>query len=162
MILAPPTFRRETSLKQPHLRLILLTDPTRRELVHALAGLIEAEVGRTRGARGMALRHALRMARSRRPEILKRLVDQLIPEWVEILEPHYEAWSEKGQKVSFGRYVSTHQDVLARQLLVLVQARVRTSKSRLARTCARFLQLDTLRPALPRFGSLVDTYLAAA
>jgi hypothetical protein len=148
-------------LNQPYLRMILLTDPTRSELVVALTGMIEAEIGKSRGARGLALRHALRTTKKHRPGALARLVNDLIPEWIDILEPHYEVWSSKGTG-SFGTYVVRHQDDLAHRLLEMVQTRVRASNHRVAGTVAGFMGVDALRRALPRFGVLVDNYVSVA
>jgi hypothetical protein len=141
--------------------MILLTDPTRSELVVALTGMIEAEIGKSRGARGLALRHALCTAQKHRPGTLARLVNELIPDWIDILEPHYEMWSSKGAG-SFGAYLVRHQEDLAHRLLEMVQGRVRTSNHRVARTVARFMGVDALRRALPRFGVLVDNYVSVA
>lgn len=147
-------------MNHAYLHLILLTDPTRRELVSGLSGLIESEITRTRGARGMALRHVLRAADRSRPGVLPRIVSTLLPQWVELLEPHYSAWTAAGSEGSFGTYMSHHQDALARELLALVRGHVGKSRHHLARSCARFLRIEFMRPAMPRLGSLVDGCLA--
>ena len=139
--------------------MILLSEPNRSELVTTLTGMVEAEIARSKGARGLALRHGLRAAKRRRPDVLNGLVNQLIPGWIELLEPRYNAWIEVGNS-SFGDHLMAHQDDLALELLHLVKSRIRSSNHRLAQTAARFLGVDALRTALPRFGVLVDDYVS--
>ena len=146
-------------MSEPYLRMILLTEPNRSELVQALSGMVEGEIARSKGARGIALRHGLRVAQRRHPGALARLVNELIPEWIDTLEPHYENWVANGSG-SFGEYLVARQEDLAWKLLLLVKGRVRASNHRLARTAARCLGIESLRSALPRFGVLVDDYVS--
>ena len=143
------------------LRINLLSEPTRSELARALARMIVQEVEKTRGARGLALRHGLRTAMRRNPDALERVVDELIPEWIDLLEPYYLRWSQN-EEDSFGQYLGTHSDELAVSLLALLHRRVRSSNHRLAQAATRFFGVDALRSALPRVGVLVDGYVSAS
>jgi hypothetical protein len=114
-----------------------LSDPTvRSEVVKACAGLVETEVAAKRGLSGMALRAGLKLVQAVRPGFVAQVVDRLLPEFAEALEPlHGEAITLAEKRgvsgaESFSIHLEAHADRAAEALLAVSDRRVRRADNR--------------------------------
>jgi len=70
---------------------LLTTSETRPRVVRACCDLIEAEVDSKRGISGIAVKAGYRLVRAVKPTMVGEIVERLLPEFSEAMEPFYAA-----------------------------------------------------------------------
>ena len=70
---------------------LLTTSETRPRVVRACCDLIEAEVDSKKGISGIAVKAGYRLVRAVKPTMVAEVVDRLLPEFAEAMEPFYAA-----------------------------------------------------------------------
>jgi len=68
---------------------LLTTSETRPRVVRACCDLIEAEVDSKRGISGIAVKAGYRLVRAVKPTMVAEVVDRLLPEFAEAMDPFY-------------------------------------------------------------------------
>ena len=114
-----------------------LTDPSARPaVVRACVELIEGTVASKGGLTGVAIRGAYKIVRSFRPGFVAHVVDNLLPEFAEALEPFHARsmelaeQSERPRSEIFSTHLTEHRAEAAESLLAVTDRRAETAKNR--------------------------------
>ncbi|MBI2384246.1 MAG: hypothetical protein HYV18_09280 [Gammaproteobacteria bacterium] len=140
----------------------LLAPHHRDEFVADCVKLVETQVSRLSGLRGMSLRTGLAMLKSARPDVLPRAVARLLPEFVQALEPLYQKFrcSTAGD---FKAFMQRHAADAIDALLAVTDTRMGASQNAVAKSFyARFRHSAEaeLEQALPALAGLMRIYLS--
>lgn len=101
---------------------ILLAQATHTETIESVVTLIEQQVASRSGLKGMGLKTGLKMAKTVKPDILKRAVKRLLPDFAEALEP---MWAKaESVQMTFAAYVRDNTDEAAAALLAVADDRI--------------------------------------
>jgi hypothetical protein len=142
----------------------LLMKVDRKPLVADCTLLIDEEVAAKSGLGGIAIKGAYATCKAIKPGFIQAVVDGMLDEWIEALEPHYQSW-QSTQKGSFGEFLSQRADDVAEDLLAVTDERAAATSHK---TVAKLY--DKLRPsakrnvatAVPRLGVLLVKHLEKA
>ena len=141
----------------------ILDDPTRRAaVVRDGVALLESEVARKRGMRGMAIKGGFKTVKKLKPGILGHALDQLLPEFAPAVDPHLAKAREAGD---IPRYFDQHRQEIAESLLAVTDRRATRAKNKVMLKVYRSLRSQALHhtaEAVPGLGRLVDTHVRAA
>ena len=143
---------------KPQLADLLLTDSERPRVVAEVSQLIETQVAAKRGFSGTALRTAMSMARTARPDAIPNAVNHLLPEFCEQLQPHFDAFHDSG-KASFAEYVTEHKQSISSELLAVTDRRAARSSNKAVTSMYAKLRStaeDEVRNVAPGIAALVD------
>lgn len=154
-------FRSTPEPHMPTLREQILTEPIRPQLVRECTDLIDREVGGKRGLSGMAIKTAYKAIKTIKRGFVPSLVNFLVDEWVDQLEPYYASFLES-DSADFVAYIGTCTPAVAESLLEVTDKRAATTKHR---TAGRFYK--KLRPnakgnvidAVPSLARIVQSHL---
>jgi hypothetical protein len=138
--------------------------PNRDRVVKECCSLIDGEVKIKGGLSGIAVKGAYGLVKTVKPKFVPEVVDAMLDEWVEKLEPHYAAWSaDKGGK-DFGTYLTDRRAEVSEQLLAVVDGRAQNAKNKTVKnmyTKMRPSAKKHVEEAIPRLGSLVEREMSA-
>ncbi|HEX5293332.1 MAG TPA: hypothetical protein VFX25_31040 [Streptosporangiaceae bacterium] len=142
------------------LREILLTPETQPKVMADCYALIEQEVSGLPGIRGTALKLAYKTVSAVAPGHVRYLMEAMLPQMVEQLEPFWADFSASGSS-EFGDYLVKRGDEVAEALLSVTDARAvasgRPAVVRAYRT-VRGGAGQHIGASLPRVGDLVAKY----
>ncbi len=109
----------------------LLNEDTRPLLVKDCCTLIDQEVGRKRGFKGLALKAAYKTIKAIRSGFVAGVVNALLDEWVEELEPFYADFSATDE-TDFASFVDRKRSLVAEALLKVTDRRAQSTTHRTA------------------------------
>ena len=144
-----------TSLKER-----LGQDPQRKAVVTDACDVLDQEVADKSGLSGIAIKGAYSIVKGIKPGFVQEVVDGLLDDFLDALDPIYREALEKQQPP--GRYLASNGDRTADALLAITDERAaRSSRAVIRKT------YDKLRPtakkqvasAAPRLGQLLDRHL---
>lgn len=144
-----------TSLKER-----LGQEPQRKAVVTDACEVLDQEVADKSGLSGMAIKGAYSIVKGIKPGFVQEVVDGLLDDFLDALDPLYREANEKQQPP--GRYMAANGDRAADALLAITDERAaRSSRAVIRKT------YDKLRPtakkhvasAAPRMGQLLDRHL---
>jgi hypothetical protein len=144
-----------TSLKER-----LGQDPQRKAVVTDACDVLDQEVADTSGLSGIAIKGAYAIVKGIKPGFVQEVVDGLLDDFLDALDPLYREAAEKQQPP--GRYLAANGERAADALLAITDDRAaRSSRAVIRKT------YDKLRPtakkqvasAAPRLGQLLDRHL---
>jgi hypothetical protein len=142
------------------LQQILLAPDTRPGVIADCQALIEQEVSDMSGVSGTAVKLAYKAVIKFSPGHIHHMVEVLLPEMADELEPYWVQFSASGD-AEFGDYLSQHGVEVTQVLLSITDARCAAS-SRPVITKAYGAVRDKagrhVTAALPRVGALVQKY----
>ena len=138
----------------------LNADGKRPALVRACCDLIDQEVSRKSGLRGLAVKGGFKAIKAIKPGFIADVVDNLFDEFIGKLEPYHAAWQAEAAG-SFSQHLLSRDRQVADSLLQVTDARARTTK--LASVKKLYLRLrpaaeDHVREALPGMGRILDAH----
>ncbi|HKA86671.1 MAG TPA: hypothetical protein VKE22_03360 [Haliangiales bacterium] len=142
-----------------------LIDPSRRaRVIEACLRLIDDEVKSKGGLSGIAVKGAYGVVKAVKPKFVPEVVDGMLDEWVEKLEPFWGTWTAEGGGKSFPDYLTGRKSDVAEALLGVTDGRARQSRNGSVRR-----MYDKMRPtakkhveeAVPRLGRMVEKEMAA-
>lgn len=107
------------------------TDPIRPRVVSDCAALIDAQVKAKRGVSGVAIKGAYGTIKRIKKGIIPEVVEGLLDEWLEKLQPYHDAWSSESQG-AFRDYLVSRSDNVAEDLLTVTDARAEKTKHKTA------------------------------
>ena len=139
----------------------LLTDEIRPQLVRDCCTLLDNEVSRKRGFKGLAVKAAYKTVKALRRGFVPGVVDALLDEWVDELEPFYADYAGQ-ESVSFSRFLETRRSEVAECLLSVTDKRAKTTTHRTAAKAYNKLRpgaKSNVEEALPQLGDVVAKYL---
>jgi hypothetical protein len=141
------------------LREKLSDDATRQRVIEDAIKVIDAEVSDKGGLGGMALKAAYAMVKGIAPGILQKLLNGLLPEFLDALQPFADKAAQ--DNVDFKQHIVQQPSVVANALLGVTDRRA-------AKADAGTLKkgYEKLRPsaqkhveqALPRLGELIKSF----
>lgn len=149
----------------PTLRDLLLGDD-RPRLVRETVSLIDREMASKRGLRAVALKGGYKMVKSFKPGFVDRVVDAMLPEFCDALEPFFQAWVAEGpSRGPIDATLRKDQGRVAEALLAVSDRRVNQANMTGAGAIQKVYR--KLRPsakdhviaALPGLGRTVQPYL---
>ena len=144
------------------LREILLTPETQPKVVADCWTLIEQEISDNSGIRGAALKLAYKTISAVAPGHVRYLLEAMLPEMVNELEPFWVDFSASGSS-GFGDYLVKRGDEVAEALLSVTDARAAASGRPIVVKAYRAVRGSAgqhIGAALPRAGDLVAKYAA--
>lgn len=121
--------------------------------------LIDAEVADKGGISGLALKAGYSAVKGIKPGFIRNVVNDLLPEFAQALDPFYQEAVEKKKKPS-DHFVQNGPRV-ADALLSITDARAKTAKSGVVRSTYDKLRgsaKKNVEQALPRLGKLVEKH----
>ena len=140
---------------------LMSREATRDEIVRVLGDVVELEIAQSSGASGLAMRRAYARIKTRRPELLVRLVADLLDDWLQACAPEHafprELWDDPG---GLTRYIEVHRHDLGERLLEVIERRLQRSRNRWAQAARALLPRRAIRDAVPRIGHAVERVLA--
>ncbi len=141
----------------------LLGDDVRPQLVRDCCTLLDDEVRRKRGLKGLAIKAAYKTVKALRRGFVSGVVDALLNEWVEELEPFYTDFFSQEGATSFPRFLESRRGEVAERLLSVTDKRAETTTHKTAARAYRKLRPNAktnVEEALPRLGAVVAKYLS--
>ncbi len=142
-----------------------LIEPSRRErVVDACLRVIDEEVKAKGGLSGIAVKGAYGVVKTVKPKFVPEVIDGMLDEWVERLEPFWGAWSADGGGKSFPDYLTARKPDVAEALLGVTDGRAKQSRNGSVRR-----MYEKMRPtakkhveeAVPRLGRMIEKEMAA-
>ena len=137
----------------------------RQRIVRECVVVLDGEVSRKRGASGLIIKGGFKVVKGLKSgAMIESLIDMLLDEFIESLDPFYEEWSEMdaGTRGSFSSFLNSDSDAVANALLGVTD-----SRRQRATTKSLIKIYDKLRPTalkhveegVPAVGSMVERYL---
>ena len=139
---------------------ILLAPETRPQVVSDCQALIEQQVSDVSGISGAAVKIAYKTVNTFIPGHIRHMVESMLPEMVEKLEPFWADFSASGGS-AFGDYLAKHGDEVSEALLSVTDARGAASERPTivkAYNKVRPSAAKHVTAALPAVGALVQKY----
>jgi len=142
-----------------------LGDPANRvRVVAACVTLIDEEVKSKGGLSGIAVKGAYGVVKAVKPRFVSEVVDGLLDEWVQKLEPFWQSWSAAGPSPKFPDYLSARRGDVAEALLGVTDGRAKQSKNGSVRRMYEKMRPSAkkhVEEAVPRLGRMIDREMAA-
>ena len=139
---------------------ILLAPDTRPEVIADCYTLIEQEVAEKPGVSGAAVKLAYKTVNTFMPGHVRHMVEVLLPQMVDKLEPYWAGFSTSGGS-EFGDYLAKRGEEVSQALLSVTDARAAASGRPTiikAYGTVRGSAVKHVEAALPRVGDLVLKY----
>jgi hypothetical protein len=139
---------------------ILLTPDTQPKVNEDAYALIQQEISGKSGISGTTVKLAYKTVTTFAPNHVHYMVETLLPQMVEKLEPYWEDFSSSGGS-EFGDYLSKRGGEVAESLLAVTDARAAASDRPTiikAYKSVRGGAAKHVEAALPRVGDLVQKY----
>ena len=144
------------------LQQILLAPDTQPKVIADCCTLIEQEVAGKSGVSGTAVKLACKTVNTFRPGHIRHMVESLLPQMVDKLEPYWADFGTSGSS-EFGDYLAKHGEEVSHALLSVTDARAAASGRPTiikAYGTVRGSAVKHVEAALPRVGGLVLKYAA--
>jgi len=141
---------------------ILLAPDTQPKVVADCFSLIDQQVSDKSGISGTAVKLAYKTVNTFMPGHVRNMVEKLLPDMVDKLEPFWADFSASGGS-GFGDYLAKHGDEVAQALLSVTDARAAASGRPTivkAYGTVRGSAVKHIKAALPAVGELVMKYAA--
>ncbi|MEZ4247828.1 MAG: hypothetical protein R3B99_06275 [Polyangiales bacterium] len=134
-----------------------LTDETKKPaIVEDCLKLIDAEVADKGGLSGMAVKAAYATVKGVKPGFVKAVVEGLLPDFAQALEPLHQEATSKGQDVK--SYLVANQGRAADALLAVTDAKAQRSTNGVVKGTYSKLRgsaKKNVEAAIPRLGELI-------
>ena len=139
---------------------ILLTPDTKPKVIADCHTLIEQEVSERSGISGTAVKLAYKTVNTFMPNHIHHMVESLLPQMVDQLEPYWADFSTSGGS-EFGDYLAKRGGEVSEALLSVTDARAAASSRPTVIKAYRSVRgsaVKNVEAALPRVGELVLKY----
>jgi hypothetical protein len=133
--------------------------PNRERVVSDCVALVDSEVKSKSGFSGIAVKSAYGVVTAVKPRFVSEVVDGLLDEWVQKLEPFYGSWKTDGGGKSFGDYLGARRGEAAEALLEVTDSKAKVSKHGTVRKMYEKMRPSAkkhVEEALPKLGALVE------
>ena len=139
-------------------------DPIRPRVIAECVGLIDAQVKAKGGFSGLAIKAAYGTIKTIKRGFVKGVVDALLDDWLDQLQPYFERWTATGTG-TFAEHLTSRSDDVAEALLSVTDGRA----ERTTHTTAKKTYLK-MRPsakknvveAIPDLGQLIERHMDPA
>lgn len=137
----------------------LTDDAKRKAVVEDCVQLIDAEVADKGGMSGMAIKAGYKAVKGIKPGFIPKVVNDLLPEFSQALQPIYDEAKEKNQPVA--GYMTQHGGRVAEALLAITDGKAERSDKGIVKSTYKRLRpsaKQNVEAAIPRLGKLVEKY----
>ena len=135
-----------------------IQDPEKRRTVIADSNaILEAEV-RTKG---FMVKTAFKVVKGIKPGFITTAIDNLIDDFSQQLDPHFDQWVEGGRQKSLETHFVANSDRIANDLLSVTDKRAQTAKSSTVKKAYNKLRpaaTKHISTAMPRLSGLVEKH----
>ncbi len=134
-------------------------DPLRQQVISDCVQLIDGTVKR----KGIIVKSAYATIKAIKKRFVPEVVDGMLDEWLDKLQPHYEKWSAQKQS-SFSDYVIARSDDVAEDLLSVTDARAKSTTHTTAAKMYNKMRPSAKRDvieAIPDLAKMIERHLAA-
>ena len=141
---------------------ILLGPDTRPQVIADCYELIQQEISEKSGVSGTAVKLAYKTVNTFMPGHIRNMVEKLLPDMVDQLEPFWADFSSSGSS-GFGDYLAKRGGEVAQALLSVTDAKAGSSSRPTivkAYGSVRGSAVKHIEAALPRVGDMVLKYAA--
>jgi len=139
---------------------VLKDEAKRASIIDEVVDLIEGEVGKQKGLSGMAVKAGYKLVQGVKPGFVPNVVQTLLPEFAEVLEPIAEEATTQGRPVS--AYFDDHRAEIAEALLAVTDSRAQRSDHgsvKGAYSKLRGSARKNVEAAVPGLGAIVEKYV---
>lgn len=137
-----------------------LNDEAKRaSIIEDVLRLVDGEVAKQRGISGVAVKAAYKLVQGVKPGFVRNVVQTLLPEFAEALEPIRQQALAQGESVP--RYFDAHSGEVAEALLAVTDARVRGSDHGSIKGAYNKLRGSARRnveAAVPGLGAIIEKH----
>ena len=136
----------------------LAKDPVRPLVINDCVDLIEAQVK----TKGFVIKSAYATIKAIKKRFIPEVVDSMLDEWLEKLQPHFDKWSV-AKTSSFSDYVVARSDEVAEDLLSVTDGRAaKTTHTTAKKMYARMREgaKKNVIEAIPSLARLIEKHLA--
>ena len=144
----------------PSLVELLAKDPVRPHVIEDCVELIEAQVKQ----KGFIIKSAYATIKAIKKRFIPEVVDSMLDEWLDKLQPHYDRWSAS-KTSSFSDYVVARSDDVAEDLLAVTDGRAaRTSHTTAKKMYGRMRDgaKKNVIESIPALGRMIEKHLSGA
>ncbi len=144
----------------PTLRERLSTGNKRAQVIDDALQVLDAEVADKSGLTGMAIKAAYGMVKSVKPGFIREVIDHLLDDFVDALEPIAVEAQEKGEKP--GTYLEANRGRVADALLSITDRRAQSAQNRAIKAAYERLRPTAkkhVEAAAPRLGRMLERHL---
>ncbi len=141
------------------LKAALNDESQKSQIVADTVALINDEVSDKSGLSGMALKAGYKTIKGVKPGFVENVVDGLLPEFADALDPIHEEAKSAGTPV--GQHFSTQKSRVADALLAITDAKAEGSTNRVVKgtySKLRGTAKKHVEAAVPRLASLISKY----
>ena len=135
-----------------------IQDPDkRRTVIEDSNAILEAEV-RTKG---FVVKTAFKVVKGIKPGFIPTAIDNLIDDFSQQLDPHYDQWANGEQKESLEGHFVSNSTRIANDLLSVTDERAKTAKSATVKKAYNKLRpaaTKHISTAMPRLAGLVEKH----
>jgi hypothetical protein len=137
----------------------LIQDPEkRRAVVDDSQRVLESEV-RTKG---FIVKGAFKVVKSIKPGFIPMAIDNLLDDFSEQLDPHFESWDQGGRNGTLQRHFQTHGTTIANDLLSVTDKRALTAHSNTVKKAYKKLRpaaTKHITAAMPAMAEMVMRHI---
>lgn len=146
----------------PTLREILLSEVNFPRVVADSRRLLDGQVDRKSGLSGLAIKGGFAAIKTFRPDIIERALEDLLPSFVDKMEPFYQKWDAEGRKTTLRAYTQREAPAIATSLLSITDERARKTQHKTLKSAyekLRPMAQKHVEEGLPEVGEMVSRYL---
>jgi hypothetical protein len=142
----------------------MVTDPNMyQSVLRDSARVLDEEVGKKSGITGMAIKAAYKLLKSiKQGQALQKVLEVLMPEFINKLEPHFERYQAEGQGKSWSEFISPHYDTLADDFLAVTDTKASASDSAKVRKTYEKLRPKARKEvvaSMPALAKMMEKYI---
>lgn len=140
------------------------SEPRRAAVIADCAALIDAQVKAKKGLSGIAVKGAYTTVKTIKRGMIPEVINALLDEWLDKLQPHYDAWSA-ARDTSFAEFLTGRSDQVAEDLLSVTDARAQNTKHKTAAKAYQKMRgsaKSNVVEAVPELARIIESHLQAA
>jgi len=133
-------------------------EPVRARVIADCVELVDAQVKQ----KGFMMRSAYATIKAIKKRFVPEVVDSLLDEWLNKIQPHYERWAQQ-KPSAFSDYVIARSDDVAEDLLSVTDARAEKTSHTTAKKMYLKMRDSAKRnvvDAIPELSRLIERHLA--
>lgn len=138
---------------------VLNDEAKRASIIEDVVRLVDGEVSKQRGLSGVAVKAGYKLVQGVKPGFVRNVVESLLPEFAEALEPFVERALAQGQSVS--SFFQAHQAEVAEALLAVTDRKAQRSDHGSVKGAYNKLRgsaRKNVESAVPGLGVIVEKY----
>ena len=145
------------------LRETIYSPDKRKALVDDCQRLLDSEVAKKRGISGSVIKGAYKTVAKIKPGLIKGVLELLLDEWMDELEPEYQAFLASDAHPTFGAYLLARKSQVAEVMLAVTDRRAANTSHKTAGKFYNRLRggaKEQVIESLPAAAAVLDRHLA--